>query len=262
MWKLRQVRARRGGEKAAFCLLGVVATLRGVQCRILDPRPGIEPLSPAVEVQTLNHWTAREVPLAFCVSYTLFAILSFFFQMFFGEKITLHISARLREIPKRKFSPHLGQNTWRWLPSLWWAECGKGQEVRGILRERGRVPSCPRGLLPPPQPLCPVFTTGSCVVAARVHFTSAEGVGDASGSQDQPSVPLEHQSTTWFFRGQVKSFNWQIISNYTFRSNPAYRTILWFKTPNQDFSCIFCLVTVAWDLALLPAQGTCGFFWH
>ena len=30
-------------------------------CRILVPRPGIEPVPPAVEVQSLNHWTAREV---------------------------------------------------------------------------------------------------------------------------------------------------------------------------------------------------------
>ena len=28
----------------------------------LVPSPGIEPMSPAVEVQSLNHWTAREVP--------------------------------------------------------------------------------------------------------------------------------------------------------------------------------------------------------
>ena len=29
-------------------------------CRILLPRPGIEPIPPAVEVQSPNHWTARE----------------------------------------------------------------------------------------------------------------------------------------------------------------------------------------------------------
>ena len=29
---------------------------------ILVPQPGIEPLSPAVEAQSLNHWTAKEVP--------------------------------------------------------------------------------------------------------------------------------------------------------------------------------------------------------
>ena len=28
-----------------------------------DIRPGIEPVPPALEVQSLNHWTAREVPL-------------------------------------------------------------------------------------------------------------------------------------------------------------------------------------------------------
>ena len=31
-------------------------------CGILVPQPGIEPMSPAVETQSLNHWTAREVP--------------------------------------------------------------------------------------------------------------------------------------------------------------------------------------------------------
>ena len=31
-------------------------------CGILVPQPGIEPVPPAVEVHSLNHWTAREVP--------------------------------------------------------------------------------------------------------------------------------------------------------------------------------------------------------
>ena len=31
-------------------------------CGILVPRPGIEPAPPALEVWSLNHWTAREVP--------------------------------------------------------------------------------------------------------------------------------------------------------------------------------------------------------
>ena len=32
-------------------------------CGILLPRPGIKPVSPAVEAQHPNHWTAREVPV-------------------------------------------------------------------------------------------------------------------------------------------------------------------------------------------------------
>ena len=32
-------------------------------CGILVPLPGIEPAPPAVEAWSLNHWTAREVPL-------------------------------------------------------------------------------------------------------------------------------------------------------------------------------------------------------
>ena len=36
-----------------------------VACGILVPQPGIEPSSPAVEAQSLNHWCAREVPISF-----------------------------------------------------------------------------------------------------------------------------------------------------------------------------------------------------
>ena len=32
---------------------------------MLVPKPGIEPEPPAVEVQSLNHWTAYEVPTCF-----------------------------------------------------------------------------------------------------------------------------------------------------------------------------------------------------
>ena len=31
-------------------------------CRMLAPRPGVKPALPAVEAQSLNHWTTREVP--------------------------------------------------------------------------------------------------------------------------------------------------------------------------------------------------------
>ena len=34
-----------------------------VACGILVPRPGIKPVPPAVEAQSLNHWTSREVPI-------------------------------------------------------------------------------------------------------------------------------------------------------------------------------------------------------
>ena len=38
-------------------------------CEIFVPQAGIEPMSPALEAQNLNHWTAREVP--FCASLRL-----------------------------------------------------------------------------------------------------------------------------------------------------------------------------------------------
>ena len=31
-------------------------------CWVLAPRPGIKPMPPALGAQSLNHWTAREVP--------------------------------------------------------------------------------------------------------------------------------------------------------------------------------------------------------
>ena len=38
-------------------------------CGILVPWPGIKPVPPAMEAQSLNHWTDREVPLmqSWCV---------------------------------------------------------------------------------------------------------------------------------------------------------------------------------------------------
>ena len=33
-----------------------------MECGILVPQPGIEPTPPAVEAQSLNHWTTSEVP--------------------------------------------------------------------------------------------------------------------------------------------------------------------------------------------------------
>ena len=35
---------------------------RHVVCGILVPRQGIEPMPPALEARSLNHWTTREVP--------------------------------------------------------------------------------------------------------------------------------------------------------------------------------------------------------
>ena len=42
--------------------------LRPVACGILVPQPGTEPMPPAVEAWSLNHWTAREVPHEYLLS--------------------------------------------------------------------------------------------------------------------------------------------------------------------------------------------------
>ena len=52
------------GDLYSFFLLGTAHSLCDpTACRILVPLRGIKPVSPAVEVQSLNHWTAKEVPL-------------------------------------------------------------------------------------------------------------------------------------------------------------------------------------------------------
>ena len=45
-----------------FILFIYLFWLHCAACGLSVPRPGIEPTPPAVEGQSLNHWTAREVP--------------------------------------------------------------------------------------------------------------------------------------------------------------------------------------------------------
>ena len=58
------------GKSKENCQLGFIFFLLFfwpccVACGILVPRLGIKPMFPAVEVQSPNHWTAREVPGSF-----------------------------------------------------------------------------------------------------------------------------------------------------------------------------------------------------
>ena len=57
------------GKREREKVIGILSFSLTVPCsmRDLSPQPGIEPVSPAVEVQSPNHWTAREFPLAFCL---------------------------------------------------------------------------------------------------------------------------------------------------------------------------------------------------
>ena len=41
-------------------------------CGILVPRPGIEPTLPELEVRSLDHWTAREVPVQYVILKEIF----------------------------------------------------------------------------------------------------------------------------------------------------------------------------------------------
>ena len=55
-------------------------------CGILVPQPGIEPMPPAVEAWSPNHWPIREFPEHF-VLYSLFTFLSSFFHEYRKEKL-------------------------------------------------------------------------------------------------------------------------------------------------------------------------------
>ena len=51
-----------GKPRILFFIFYFLATPPGAACGTLVPRPGIKRMPPAVEAQSLNHWTAREVP--------------------------------------------------------------------------------------------------------------------------------------------------------------------------------------------------------
>ena len=44
-------------------------------CRILVPRPGIEPVPPTVEARSLNHWAAREFLILLSLIHYIFVYL-------------------------------------------------------------------------------------------------------------------------------------------------------------------------------------------
>ena len=47
-----------------LCILFIFRLwLRCTAYGILGPQPGIEPGSPALDMQSLNHWTVKEAPL-------------------------------------------------------------------------------------------------------------------------------------------------------------------------------------------------------
>ena len=59
IWALENESHKRW-EEAIF--LSLFFGCAGEQCRILVPQPVIKPMRPALAAQSLNYWTAREVP--------------------------------------------------------------------------------------------------------------------------------------------------------------------------------------------------------
>ena len=58
--------------KYTFLFVRCCFWLRHAACRILVPGGGIEPLAPAVEARSPNHWTARGFPRVFSILITEF----------------------------------------------------------------------------------------------------------------------------------------------------------------------------------------------
>ena len=61
---------------ADFCFISfqVFSCLFGpchAACGIWVPQPGIKPMHPALEVQSLNHWTTREIARWFCLFFKM-----------------------------------------------------------------------------------------------------------------------------------------------------------------------------------------------
>ena len=54
------------GKLVRFCFGFLPFCLYHVACGIFIPLPGIEPMPPAMDVRSLNHWTIREVPKINC----------------------------------------------------------------------------------------------------------------------------------------------------------------------------------------------------
>ena len=73
-------------------------------CGILVLQPGIEPMSPALGAQSLNHWTAREVP-TLTVLYLIFKFLNY---------ISLSYESTAHHKPPKSWEP------WRWGSFLDW----------------------------------------------------------------------------------------------------------------------------------------------
>ena len=59
-----------------YSFIVILFLLHREACGILVPQPGIAPAPPALEAQTLNQWTAREVP--HCIFYDF----DYFFYIF------------------------------------------------------------------------------------------------------------------------------------------------------------------------------------
>ena len=89
-----------------FAILIFIFWLHHTACGIRGPRPGIEPVSPALAAQVLNHWTTMEAPLFF--------LKGLFIYLFLAEP-GLHCC-------KQTFS---GRGEWRLLSNCgaWASDC-------------------------------------------------------------------------------------------------------------------------------------------
>ena len=109
------------------------------ECEILVLWPGLEPVPPAVEVQSLNHWTARDAPLLLfkckkkkkitvnCLKFTIYEVIFFMLWLLALPKykfVCLGTSRNLRGCGSLQGD--------HWAPDTWWAAL-LSVEKQGIL---------------------------------------------------------------------------------------------------------------------------------
>ena len=68
-----------------ICLFFFLRGPNPTACGILVPQPGIRPVPPALEAQSLSHWTARKVPHSYHLKNMSVKMLTWLFKISIAE---------------------------------------------------------------------------------------------------------------------------------------------------------------------------------
>ena len=83
-----------------LCVFNYIIIFGHITCGILVPQPEIEPETPALEAQSLNHWTTREVQ---------FSVFVFVFVFFYNCHLTGHDMVIQVTLPAFCYPPSTNQ---------------------------------------------------------------------------------------------------------------------------------------------------------